>query len=102
MDGDAVSFATYSPTVEEGTNYCTTNWCTTADASLFTYAEGADHGTFDLCDAGYAAPVLPDVIPASITEVRSGEKPGGISLASLWRTVAGRVCFVCDSTRVRT
>ncbi|CAM9855150.1 unnamed protein product, partial [Scytosiphon promiscuus] len=69
VDGETVSFTTYSPTVEEGTNYCTTNWCTAADTSLFTYAEGEDHGTFDLCDAGYAAPVLPDVIPASITEL---------------------------------
>ncbi|CAM9615249.1 unnamed protein product [Ectocarpus sp. 6 AP-2014] len=69
VDGETVGFATASPTVEEGTNYCTTNWCTTADASLFTYAEGEDHGTFDLCDAVYAAPVLPDAIPASITEL---------------------------------
>eukprot|EP00903_Cladosiphon_okamuranus_P014055 g13064.t1 len=69
VDGETVSFATYPPTLEEGTNYCTTNWCTTSDASLFTYAEGEDHGTFDLCDVGYVAPVIPDVIPASITEL---------------------------------
>eukprot|EP00752_Nemacystus_decipiens_P012284 g10890.t1 len=67
VDGEAVSFATAYPTVEEGTNYCTTNWCTTVDASLFTYLEGEDHGTFDLCDAVYAAPVFPDDIPESIT-----------------------------------
>lgn len=102
MDGETVSFATYSPTAEEGTNYCTTNWCTTADASLFTYTEGENHGTFDLCDAGYAAPVLPDVIPASITEVSSVEKSGDISSGFVWRTLAGRVCSSCDSTRVRT
>lgn len=109
MDGETIGFAAASPTVEEGTNYCTTNWCTTAGASLFTYAEGEDHGTFDVCDAVYAAPVLPDVIPASITEVRSGEKirvlardqkPQEISSGSLWRNVAGRVCFACDLTRL--
>ncbi|CAN0246475.1 unnamed protein product [Pylaiella littoralis] len=68
VDGETVGFATAIPTVEEGTNYCTMNWCTTAGVSLFTYAEGEDHGTFDLCDAGYSAP-LPDVIPAAITEL---------------------------------
>lgn len=69
MDGETVAFATSFPTVEEGTNYCTSNWCTTETSSIFTYAEGEDHGTFDLCDAVYVGPVLPDAIPAAITEV---------------------------------
>lgn len=57
------------PTVTEGTNYCTTNWCTTQASSIFTYAEGEDHSTYDLCDTVYSAPVLPDVVPAAIVEV---------------------------------
>lgn len=55
--------------MEEGTNYCTTHWCTTREASIFTYREGEDHGTYDLCDEVYTAPVLPDAIPADVTEV---------------------------------
>ncbi|CAN0392009.1 unnamed protein product, partial [Ectocarpus fasciculatus] len=47
-DGETVDFATAFPTVEEGTNYCTTNWCTTEGSSIFTYAEGESHGTYDL------------------------------------------------------
>ncbi|CAN0388087.1 unnamed protein product [Pylaiella littoralis] len=69
VDGETVAFAATTPTVEEGTNYCTTNWCTTAGESLFTYVEGENHGTFDLCDAVYSGPLLPDVIPAAITEL---------------------------------
>ncbi|CAM9558793.1 unnamed protein product, partial [Ectocarpus sp. 13 AM-2016] len=68
-EGESVGFATAYPTREEGTNYCTANWCTTEGFSIFTYAEGEDHGTFDLCDAVYSAAVLPDVIPAAITEL---------------------------------
>ncbi|CAM9717047.1 unnamed protein product, partial [Ectocarpus sp. 4 AP-2014] len=66
---EIVEFASARPTVAEGTNYCTTNWCTTEDSSIFTYAEGEDHGTYDLCDVVYVAPVLPDVIPAAVTEL---------------------------------
>lgn len=75
-DGEIVEFASgWRPTsVAEGTNYCTTNWCTTQDSSIFTYAEGEDHGTFDLCDAAYSAPTLPDVVPASTIEV-NGQAP---------------------------
>ncbi|CAM9172021.1 unnamed protein product [Ectocarpus sp. 8 AP-2014] len=69
LDGEAVNFATAFPTVEEGTDYCTTNWCTTEGSSMFTYAEGESHGTYDLCDAVYSAFVLPDVIPTAIVEL---------------------------------
>lgn len=69
MDGETVDFASAFPTVEEGTNYCTTNWCTTEGSSIFTYAEGESHGTYDLCDVVYSAFVLPDVIPTAIVEV---------------------------------
>ncbi|CAM9596146.1 unnamed protein product, partial [Hapterophycus canaliculatus] len=68
-DGETVGFTTAYPTIEEGTNYCTTNWCTTEGASIFTYTEGEDHSTFDLCDAVYSAINLPDDIPTAITEL---------------------------------
>lgn len=69
-DGDEFEFASPGhPSVVEGTNYCTTNWYTTQESSISTYAEGEDHGTHDLCDAVYPGPVLPDVIPAAIIEV---------------------------------
>ena len=55
--------------MEEGTNYCITNWCTTQETSIFTYDEGEDHSTYALCDEVYVAPVLPDPIPPAILEV---------------------------------
>lgn len=71
-DGEIVEFALAGgPTVTEGTTYCTSNWCTTQESSIFTYAEGEDHGTYDLCDAVYSPPVLPDVVPDSVTDVRN-------------------------------
>ncbi|CAM9334004.1 unnamed protein product, partial [Ectocarpus sp. 13 AM-2016] len=71
VDGEIVEFAVPGrpTTVAEGTNYCTTNWCTTQETSIFAYADGEDHGTFDLCDAVYSPPVLPDVVPASTTDL---------------------------------
>ncbi len=69
-DGDSVEFASPGyPSVVEGTNYCTANWCTAEETSIFIYAEGDDHGTYDLCGAVYAGPVLPDVVPSAIAEV---------------------------------
>ena len=56
--------------MEEGTNFCTSNWCTTETSSIFTYPDGDDHGTYDLCDAVYASPVLPARVPATVIEVR--------------------------------
>lgn len=69
-NGGAADFALAGrPSVLEGTNFCTTNWCTTEDSSIFTYAEGEDHSTYDLCNEVYVAPVLPDEVPAAILEV---------------------------------
>lgn len=74
-DGETVEFESPTgPTVEEGTNYCTANWCTTQASSIFTYAEGEDHGTYDLCDAVYVPPEVPDDIPASVLQVKCGRR----------------------------
>lgn len=69
--GDNITFASPSgPSVSEGTNFCTTYWCTTESISIFTYTPGVDeHDTYNLCDEVYSAPTLDDTVPTDVVEV---------------------------------
>lgn len=73
----------------EATNYCTANWCTTEEASLFTYAEGEHHGTYDFCDDAYEEPVLPQEIPGAVLEVTRSTRELDGRLARVSVTDAG-------------